>query len=179
MTDNELIEKIVKNNNTQLFAVLYDRYSSVVFNKCLSFVKNKETAEDLTHDLFVQLFSKIKTFRGESKFSTWLYSYTYNFCVNYVQRDKHKNNEKASDTLEETYGNVKEIDDSLIFEIKASKLKLILDKIDPEDKMILLLKYQDDIPIKELSVLLKIGESAVKMRLNRAKRKALELYKTL
>lgn len=179
MTDNELIEKIIKNNNTHLFAVLYDRYSSVVFNKCLSFVKNKETAEDLTHDLFVQLFSKIKTFRGESKFSTWLYSYTYNFCVNYVQRDKYKNNERASDTLEETYGNVEEIDDSLIFEIKASKLKLILDKIDPEDKMILLLKYQDDITIKELSVLLEIGESAVKMRLNRAKKKALELYKIL
>ncbi len=179
MTDNELIEKIIKENATHLFAVLYDRYSTTVYNKCLSFVKSKETAEDLTHDLFVQLFSKIKTFRGEAKFSTWLYTYTYNFCVNYVQRDKYKKNEKASDEIESTYSELEEINDALIFEIKASNLKLILNKIDPEYKMILLMKYQDEISIKELSILLNIGESAVKMRLNRAKKKALELYKTL
>ncbi|NIJ46319.1 RNA polymerase sigma-70 factor (ECF subfamily) [Wenyingzhuangia heitensis] len=179
MTDNELIEELVKNNNTQLFAVLYDRYSSVVYNKCLSFVKSKEVAEDLTHDLFVQLFVKIKTFKGESKFSTWLYSYTYNFCINYIQRDKYNQNEKVCDQLETSYADVEDIDDALIFEIKAEKLVVILDKIDPEDKMILLMKYQDDMSIKELSTLLTIGESAVKMRLNRAKKKALETSKIL
>ena len=179
MTDEELIARIVKDNNTQMFALLYDRYSSIVYSKCLSFVKSKEIAEDLTHDLFIQLFTKIKSFRGEAKFSTWLYSFTYNFCVNYVQRDKYKNNEKTSDELEKSLGNVEEIDDSLIFEIRASNLKLILEKIPPEDKILLLMKYQDDMSIKELSVLLEIGESAVKMRLNRAKKRALEQYQTL
>ncbi|MDO6738053.1 RNA polymerase sigma factor [Wenyingzhuangia sp. 2_MG-2023] len=175
MTDNELIEKIVKGNNTHLFAVLYDRYSSVVYSKCLSFVKSKEIAEDLTHDLFVELFVKIKTYKGEAKFSTWLYSFTYNFCVNYIQRDKYKKNEKISDDLEASFADIEEIDDALIFEIKATKLKLILDKIDPEYKMILLMKYQDDMTIKELSILLGVSKSAVKMRLNRAKKKALEI----
>ena len=179
MTDNELIEKLLKENTTHLFAVLYDRYSTVVYNKCLSFVKSKEIAEDLTHDLFVQLFSTIKTFKGEAKFSTWLYTYTYNFCVNYVNRDKYQKNEKIIDNIESSLIEVEEIDDALILEIKASKLKLILNCIDPEDKMILLMKYQDDISIKELSILLKIGESAVKMRLNRAKKKVLEIYKNL
>lgn len=177
MTDNELIEKIVGENQTHLFATLYDRYSSVVYNKCLSFAKSKEAAEDLTHDIFVQLFTKIKTFKAEAKFSTWLYSFTYNFCVNYIQRDKYNNNEKVKGDMEESFADVEEIDDALLFEIKAAKLKLILEQIHPEDKMILLMKYQDDISIKELSVLLEIGESAVKMRLNRAKKKALEIYK--
>lgn len=179
MTDNELIEKIVKENHTHLFAVLYDRYSSVIYGKCMSFAKSKEVAEDLTHDIFVQLFSKIKTYKAEAKFSTWLYSYTYNFCVNYIQRDKYKKNEKTNDNMEASFADIEEIDDALLFEIKAAKLKLILEKIDPEDKMILLMKYQDDISIKDLSLLLEIGESAVKMRLNRAKKKALEIYKAL
>lgn len=179
MTDEELIEQIVKSNDTRMFSVLYDRYSSKVYSKCLSFVKSKEVAEDLTHDLFIQLFTKIKSFRGESKFSTWLYSFTYNFCVNYVQRDKYKKNEQTSDELEKSLRDVEEVDDALIFEIRASKLKLILEKIPPEDKIILLMKYQDDMSIKELSVLLEIGESAVKMRLNRAKKRALEQYQTL
>lgn len=179
MTDEELIERILKENNTQLFALLYDRYSSVIYNKCRSFVKSKEIAEDLTHDLFVQLFTKIKSFRGEAKFSTWLYSFTYNFCVNYIQRDKYNKNEYASDELERSLGDVEEVDDALIFEIRASNLKIILERISPEDKALLLMKYQDDMSIRELSVLLNIGESAVKMRLNRAKKKALELYQTL
>ncbi len=179
MTDEELVIEIVEKNNTQLFAILYDRYSVVMYNKCLSFVKSKEIAEDLMHDLFVQLFTKIKSFKGKSKFSTWLYSFTYNYCVNYVNRDKHNNNVSASDTIEETLKDVEEIDDSLIFEIKAAKLKLILEKIDPDDRILLLMKYQDDMSIKELALILEIGESAVKMRLNRAKKRALELYKTL
>ncbi len=179
MTDQEIIDKIVIQNKSHLFAILYDRYSSIVYNKCLSFVKSKETAEDLTHDLFVQLFTKIKTFKGEAKFSTWLYTFTYNFCINYIQRDKYKNNEKASDTIETSFAELEEVDDALIFEIKASKLKLILEKINVEDKMILLMKYQDDMSLKDISNLLNIGLSAVKMRLNRAKQRALDLYKIL
>lgn len=179
MKDNDLINKIVEENHTHLFAVLYDRYSSTVFNKCLSFVKSKEIAEDLTHDIFVQLFSKIKSFKGQAKFSTWLYSFTYNFCVNYIQRDKFKKNEKPNDTIESSFAEIEEVEDELLFEIKAAKLKLILERISPEDKMLLLMKYQDDISIKELSILLEIGESAVKMRLNRAKKRALEIYKAL
>lgn len=180
MTDNEIIDKIVKEGRKNLFSVIYDRYATVVYNKCLSFVKCKATAEDLTHDIFVQLFTKIKTYKGEAKFSTWLYSYTYNYCVNYIQRDKFKNNEKVSDVLETTFATIEEeVDDALLFEIKAENLKKVLSEIAPEEKMILLMKYQDDMSIKEVSVLLELGESAVKMRLNRAKKKALEIAKAL
>ncbi|WP_337994797.1 RNA polymerase sigma factor [Polaribacter ponticola] len=94
LTDEELVFKIVETNNSQLFAILYDRFSKVVYNKCYGFSKNKEEAEDLTHDVFIRLFVKLKTFKGNSKFSTWLYSFTYNFCVNYVQRNTHKKRRK-------------------------------------------------------------------------------------
>jgi len=183
LTDKELVSKIVATNDTHLFAVLYDRYAATVYNKCYGFSKSKEEAQDLTHDLFIKLFTKLRTFKGNAKFSTWLYSFTYNFCVNYVQRDQHKKIEKVTvvtDVIkEETPSELDEIDDSLIFEMKAEKLKIALERIAPEDKALLLMKYQDDISIKELTEVLGIGESAVKMRLNRAKKKVVEIYQNL
>jgi RNA polymerase sigma-70 factor (ECF subfamily) len=181
LTDEELVFKIVETNNSQLFAILYDRFSKVVYNKCYGFSKNKEEAEDLTHDVFIRLFVKLKTFKGNSKFSTWLYSFTYNFCVNYVQRNTHKKNEKVTvvtDKIKEE-DESQDIDDAQLFELKSEKLGKALSLIDVKEKMILLMKYQDDMSIKEISETLDIGESAVKMRIKRAKQKVVIAYEEL
>lgn len=181
LSDEELVYKIVETNNTHLFAVLYDRYSSVVYNKCYGFSKNKEEAQDLTHDVFIRLFVKLRTFKGKSKFSTWLYSFTYNFCVNYVQRNSNKKKEKVTvvtDQIKED-SSLDEIDDAELFELKSDKLAKAMEMIDPNDKMILLMKYQDDMPIKEISEVLELGESAVKMRVKRAKAKVVKAYQEL
>ncbi len=179
LTDEELVSKIVQTNNTHLFAVLYDRYASVVYNKCYGFAKSREEAEDLTHDVFIRLFVKLRTFKGRSKFSTWLYSFTYNFCVNYVQRNVHKKQEKVTvvtDQVKED-SSIEEIDDATLFALKSDQLAKALEMIDPNEKMVLLMKYQDDMPIKEIAQLLELGESAVKMRLKRAKEKVVEICK--
>ena len=181
LSDEDLVFKIVETNNSQLFAVLYDRFSRVVYNKCYGFSKNKEEAEDLTHDVFIQLFVKLKTFKGNSKFSTWLYSFTYNFCVNYVQRNNHKKNERVTvvaDQIKEE-GASDEIEDAQLFELKAKNLARAFALIDAKEKMILLMKYQDDMSIKEISEALEVGESAVKMRLKRAKVKVVSVYEKL
>jgi len=176
LSDEELIEKIVRTNDSYLFSQLYDRYVGVVYNKCLSFSKSKEEAQDLTHDIFLKLFIKLRSFKGRSKFSTWLYSFTYNHCVNYVQRDSEKRKPKVpiDDYLEKFSS--EDISDENIFSLKSEKLAKVLNLIDPNDKVILLLKYQDDFSIKEIQEILEIGESAVKMRLKRAKEKVLITY---
>ncbi|WP_299162750.1 sigma-70 family RNA polymerase sigma factor [uncultured Tenacibaculum sp.] len=180
-SDEELVAKIVEKNDTHLFAILYDRYAGVVYNKCYGFSKSKEEAQDLTHDVFIRLFVKLRTFKGRSKFSTWLYSFTYNFCVNYVQRNKEKKKEKVTivtDQIKEEI-NENEIDDADLFELKSDKLAKALEMISPSEKMILLMKYQDDMSIKEISELLELGDSAVKMRLKRAKEKVVKAYNKL
>ncbi|WP_233131007.1 RNA polymerase sigma factor [Polaribacter tangerinus] len=181
ISDEELVFEIVKTNNTELFATLYDRFSKVVYNKCYSFSKSKEEAEDLMHDVFVRLFLKLNTFKGTAKFSTWLYSFTYNFCVNYVQRNSYKKQEKQTvitDDIREvsTYSDV---EDSYFLALKTAKLKEALTLISPADKMILLMKYQDDRSIKDIQDILEIGESAVKMRVKRAKEKLVKAYESL
>ena len=178
LSDEDLISAIVSSNNTLLFEILYDRYSKVVYNKCIGFSKSNDEAEDLTQDIFLKLFVKLGTFKGKSKFSTWLYAFTYNHCVNYVNRNTAKKIEKRSvevDNIADTYYNPDE-DDNSINQFKVEKLKLALELISPEEKMILLLKYQDSLSIKELVAVFNIGESAIKMRLKRAKEKLIKVY---
>lgn len=123
LEDEMLIERIVKSNDAHLFGLLYDRYVSVVYNKCLSFVASKEEAQDLTHDIFVKLFVKLKTFKGESKFSTWIYAFTYNHCVNYLKRDMktQKQTESLNQEVEDEILD-EELSDQQIHEMKAEKL---------------------------------------------------------
>jgi RNA polymerase sigma-70 factor (ECF subfamily) len=182
LSDIHLVAQIVSTNNSLLFSTLYDRYSQKVYNKCYSFSRNEDEAKDLTQDVFLKLFIKLNTFKGKSKFSTWLYSFTYNFCVNYVNRDKARLMENASDSLDDHdyyLSEMDEVSDEDLFEIKASKLQIALEKITPEDKAILLLKYQDEVSIKELQTVLKVGESAIKMRLNRARIRLVEEHNKL
>lgn len=179
-SDEDLIKGIVLNNDTLLFEILYDRYATLVYNKCMGFAKDEDEAKDLTQDVFLKLFVKLASFKGKSKFSTWLYAFTYNHCVNYVTRNTAKKIEKQS----VDYADIENIenltdyeeDDSSFLAMKVDKLKIALELISPEEKMILLLKYQDYLTIKEIEDVLEIGESAVKMRIKRAKDKLVSVY---
>ncbi len=176
MSDEELIQGIVLDNNALLFEVLYDRYSSLVYNKCYGFATNEDEAKDLTQDVFLKLFVKLGSFKGTAKFSTWLYAFTYNHCVNYVTRNTAKKIEKQAVDYHEVEDVSDVEDESGLIEMKVDNLKEALELISPNEKMILLLKYQDNLSIKEIESVLGIGESAVKMRIKRAKDKLVAVY---
>lgn len=177
LTDEQLVREIVKNNNVMLFEQLYDRYEKKVYNKCYGFAKSSAEAEDLAQDVFLMLFVKLGSFKGRSKFSSWVYSVTYNFCVNYVNRNSGRRIKEKSDSISDNADRLAALeDDDYILDFRYDTLKRALDLVSPEDKTLLLLKYQDDVSIKELSELMQIGESAVKMRLKRAKGKVQALY---
>ncbi|MFT7071501.1 RNA polymerase sigma factor [Patiriisocius sp. Uisw_017] len=182
LSDADLVAQIVATNNTLLFSTLYDRYGKKVYNKCYSFSRDEEEAKDLTQDVFLILFTKLNTFKSASKFSTWLYAFTYNYCVNYVKRDKVRKMYDASDSMADHdyyLSEMQDIPDEDLFEMRIKKLEIALENINPDDKAILLLKYQDDISVKELQTVLKVGESAVKMRLKRARIRVLEEHNKL
>lgn len=179
LTDEELVEQIVKTNNDILFGILYERFSHLVYNKCYGFTKTKVEAQDLAQDVFVKLFQKLTSFSGKSKFSTWLYAFTYNLCVDYVNKNalqKVHSNDLEPEDFEHLHI---EVEDYSLFQLKEDTLKKALEIIAPEDKMILLLKYQDDFSIKSIMEVLDISESAVKMRLKRSKARIIEVYNNL
>ncbi len=179
LTDEELIDQINKTKNDLLFGVLYERYSNIVYNKCYGFTKTTAEAQDLAQDVFVKLYQKLSSFEGRSKFSTWMYSLTYNMCVDYVNKNILKTVSTEEKELEDLNYLQEEPEDDSLFQMRAELLKKALENISPEDKMILLLKYQDDFSIKDIMAVLDINESAVKMRLKRAKARIVEAYNNL
>ncbi|WP_291785538.1 sigma-70 family RNA polymerase sigma factor [Cecembia sp.] len=179
LTDEELALEMAKSLDILFFEEIYNRYESLVFTKCLSFTKSKTVAQDIAHDIFLKLYVSIGKFEGRSKFSTWLYSLTYNHCVNYINRDKDAKMMRNATGTDDLLNLQSTEDDLQIQAMEAEKLKAALEQIDPEDKMILLLKYQDDASIKDLEKIYEIGTSAVKMRLSRAKSKLMKAYKTV
>jgi RNA polymerase sigma-70 factor (ECF subfamily) len=173
-----LVELIVSSKDPVLFKVLYERYIFKVFNTCLSFSSNNQEAEDICQDIFLKLLDKIHTFNGISKFSTWLYSFTYNHCVNYFHRNKFNKFEKITSNIEQMCDEViaQSSDEDLIQMLKLEKLNEALELIPFEDKQILMLKYHEFKSVKDLMDLHNAGESAIKMRLKRAKEKLLGVY---
>ncbi|WP_245725347.1 RNA polymerase sigma factor [Paenimyroides marinum] len=181
-TDEELVKLIVDNKDSYYFSILYDRYAKFVYNRCYSFVNSEDEAQDLTHDIFIKIYVSLNTFKGKSKLSTWIYSIVYHFCINYINKKKAQKivfYEIPDDVNpdKESFDLIDDIDDQDLFEINYEKLQEILQKISDKDRIILLMKYQDDLTIKEISELLGLKESTIKMRLLRAKKRVLELHK--
>lgn len=171
LTDMELVDRITRTNDPHWFGILYDRYSKRVYNKCLMFVKDPTEAEDLAHDIFVKVFLHIKQFKGHSLFSTWLFSITYNFCISYLR--SRKDMQEMPET--EIASAQEEVPDEDFLALRVLQLEQALAEISPVEKMILLMKYQDDMSIKDIQDALNLGESAVKMRLKRSKNRVVEL----
>ena len=144
LTDEALVKLIITSHDPLLFKVLYDRYVFTVFNKCLSFSKNNQEAEDICQDIFLKLLDKIHTFNGTSKFSTWLYSFTYNHCVNYFHRNKFNKFEKITSNIEQMCDEVivQSSDEDLIQMLKLEKLNEALELIPFEDKQILIENFE-------------------------------------
>ena len=117
-------------------------------------------------------------FGEKSKFSTWIYSITYNYCIDFIRRKKKEKN-LFSDEIENAPDIVDDVPDIALLEMEVHKLKAVLKDIPSGDRAILLMKYQDDMSIKEIADILDKSESAVKMKIKRAKAKAQKMKKQL
>jgi RNA polymerase sigma-70 factor (ECF subfamily) len=94
--DFELTQK-VSSGNMAAFEILYERYHRRTFSLCLRMTKNQTEAEDLTQEVFIQLFRKAGSFRGDSAFSTWLHRMTVNQVLMHFRKRSFKNEKTSED----------------------------------------------------------------------------------
>jgi len=172
--DNEIIQKIRDNGGSIYFEILYKRYYKKVLDKCYSFVKVRSVAEELAEDIFSKTFEKLTGFKQLSSFSSWLYSITYNHCIDYL-REKKKLHYPSWNLENEIPEIIDEYDES-VEQINYENFLIILELIHPEEKALLLMKYKDNLSIKQISSALRISDDAAKMRLKRARTRVIYLY---
>ncbi len=170
VSDEELVKLYLESQNVAYFNLLYKRYSGKIFGKCLSLLKNEGEAEDAMQDIMMKILLNMSKFGGKSRFSTWIYSITYNYCIDFLRRKK-KDRSVYVDDFADNLDVEEEVNDAFLLQMKVDRLKVILEEIPTGDKTILLMKYQDDMSIREIGDILNKSESAIKMKIKRAKQK--------
>lgn len=150
LSDEEVIVEYLKGQNPYYFDLLYNRYSAKIFGKCLTLLRDEFKAQDATQDIMMKILLNLNKFSGNSKFSTWVYSITYNFCIDSIRKSKKDKSILMDDVS--MFSDVEdEVSDKFLLEIKLERLKRILEMINVEDKSILLMKYMDGLSIKDIA----------------------------
>nr|WP_281349504.1 RNA polymerase sigma factor [Fulvivirga aurantia] len=169
----------MQEGNMRYFSELAARYESYIIKKCKTYVKETDIAEDLCQEILIKIFLKINNFERKANFSTWLYSIIHNTCIDYLRKSKKNARQVITEQMVEELAEMVEDVDELPEELSEAILDKLLDEISPEEKLLLLLKYKEKHSIKDIQQSLNLSESAIKMRLKRAKEKVNKLYRGL
>lgn len=181
LTDSDLILFITGENLPQFRRAgqeeLYRRYGGKVYHKCISLIKDADVAHDLTHDIFIKIFFNLHRFQHKSPFYSWVFAITYNRCFDYLNKRKKFQTVDLSEVPEPDDGGNAELQYKIFKESKLEALEQALDRLKAPERMVLSMYYQDKMSVKAMAILLKAGESAVKMRLKRSRDHLAELLK--
>jgi len=180
-TDIELITRYLREQDSMYFTVLYRRYAGKVFAKCISMLADEGQARDATQDIFIKVLLNLARFTEQSSFSTWVYSITYNYCIDLIRKKKKMPLIFSEDVGKVSQGveDMDDIPDSVLLEMEQNRLEKVFEHLPPGDKAILLMKYIDDMSIKEIGTALNKTESAIKMQIMRAKQISQSIYNDL
>lgn len=179
MEDESLVKAFVARQANPCFELLYRRYARKVFAKCISMLKDEVKAGDATQEIFTKVFVNLSKFNFKSKFSTWVYSITYNYCIDALRKQQRRGaifSDELDDAPDEV---VPEVSDAEMAEIKIDMLQKVLAQLPAGDRILLEMKYKEGQQIKEIAALLNKSDSAIKMKLKRAKAKAKRIKRSL
>ena len=168
------------NGNVNAYAFLVERYKHMVFTLTIRIVKNREEAEEVSQDVFVKAYKNLKSFKGESKFSTWIYKIGYYASLDVVKKNKRQINSINIDEFNE--GNIGSMQDGLKYLEAKERKKVINDallRLDEDEQVILTLYYFEEMPLKEISKVVNLSLENIKVKLFRARKKLFSLLKNV
>lgn len=163
-----LIER-VKQGDEKAFEQIFYRYQEKVYNVAYRMTGNRETAEDMTQEVFLRLFQKIRKFKGKSSFSTWLYRLTVNLCLDHLRkRDAHPA-ESLDDIEEEALVYGKTPEDDLILKERREAVQRIINSLPDRLRAIIILREMEGLSYKELAEAMNCSMGRVKSLLYEAR----------
>ena len=168
--DQLYINKVI-NGDTNAFAYLVDNYKNMVFSLAFKMTKNREEAEEISQDTFIKAFKNLHKFKGDSKFSTWLYRIAYHACLDAIKKNKNHNN--SVEINEITYNQIKSVDNILQGIERKERAKVMNDcllKMPEEERSILWMFYFDELSLKEIIEVTNLSEANLKVKLYRARK---------
>lgn len=173
--DQLYIDKVI-NGDASAFAYLVDNYKNMVFSLAYKMTKNKEEAEEVSQDTFIKAFKNLSNFKGDSKFSTWLYRICYHTTLDAIK--KNKKNNYTSEINEVTFNQIQSVE-TILQGIERKERSVIMDKclmkLPDEERSILWMFYYDELSLKEIIEVTNLSEANLKVKLHRARKKLLTI----
>ncbi len=170
-TDTFYLQQIMT-GNVRAYAILVEKHKEMVFSIALKILHNREDAEEIAQDVFVKAYQSLRSFKNESKFSTWLYRIVYNTAISKVRKKKIELSPLDESTINNYSDDSSEnqfllSDDPDKFELLQKALKSL-----PEDENVIVsLFYQNDSSIEDISTVTGLTVANVKVKLHRIRKK--------
>jgi len=161
------------------YAKLLNEFQQKVFATCISFVPNKEDAEDIAQDVFVEVFNSINKFKGKSKLSTWIYRIATNKCLGFIRK---RNTKKRFAFLQSIMGNEIPMDKTKYFtemnhpgvllenKEKSETLFLAINQLPDAQRVVFTLSKVDGMNNQEICEITEKSLSSVEALMFRAKK---------
>ena len=176
--DDIALQAAVKDGSSEAFQHLVDRYHYKVINTCYGFVHNKEDAEDLAQEVFLEVYSSISRFREESKLSTWIYRISVTKSLDFIRKTTRK---KRVGFLRSVFGKDTEIEQvhafpatnphtSLEQQERANILQQAVDSLAENQKIAITLSKYEGFSYQEIADIMGTSLSSVEALIHRAKK---------
>ena len=176
MDDLDIIDAYKARRHSTCFRLLHDRYAAKIFSKAVTMLRDEAQAQDATQEIFTKIFLNLHKFEGTAKFSTWVYSVTYNFCIDKIRKEK-RSRALFDSEMENPPDQAEDVEEAVeLAAMQVNELRRVLNELTDADRTLLLLKYKDGVKIRDIAVMFDKNESAVKMQLKRAKEKAKRIH---
>lgn len=177
--DESYYIKRVLEGETEYFSEFLDQYSRPLYALIVQIVGCPEDAEELLQDVFLKAFRNLNKYKGECRFSTWIYRIAYNAAISATRKKK----QEFLYIEENTIDNVPDeaADNVLVSaenEEQIDRLSRAIELLTGEEKALITLFYYEDKSIEEIGEVLKISTSNVKVRLHRTRKKIFVLMET-
>ena len=168
LSDQEIIESIKLGNQSD-YSIIVDRYKDKAFSLLKKMLKNEQDAEETLQDCFIKAYNSLNGFKGEAKFSTWFYRIVYNTALTKLSSKKRKTENEMSSVDE--HFNLKSDYDYNVSERKDMSEFIIelVNKLPEKHSAIISLFYLDEMSCEEISKVLDISLSNVKVMLHRSR----------
>jgi len=170
-TDQYYIEKSLQ-GDTRAFSVLVERYQDFVYTVVVRMVRVREEAEEVAQDVFIKAYGSLSSFRGESKFSSWLYSIAYRKALDALRKNKKY---KSSELLEDiTEGDMAEVDNALSYleaQERKQKIEQSISNLGEAEAAIVTMYYYESQSVREISEITALSEDNIKIKLHRSRKK--------
>ena len=163
ISEREMVEGC-RRGDRQAQRDLYETTSDRVFGLLLRMTGSKDDAFDLSQETYLKAFSQIEKFEGRSSIATWLYRIAVNEALQFLRRAETKRANVANSAQEPAAGTCQVDATTVRLDVQAA-----LDGVDPSDRAVLLLRYQDGLDYRAIAEVFECAEGTVASRLSRAR----------